>query len=352
MTRRTTTLGALLLALVAGGAAAAISLGRPAAHTARLVVLARRLDTPRGVALGPDGSTVYVAEAGHGPGRCADFCTSFTGAIARFRAGRLSRVARGFLTVAAAPETHNVRGLDDVSVAPDGGLYGIVTGLANVPASEVSDAVQAQAERVVHVAHGRKSFGPRLGSFERARNPDHGVVETDPYALVATATTRYVADAGGNDLLRTDHGHIALVAVFPRGRHWESVPTAVAVGPDHALYVGEFTGAGRGVARVWRVVPGHAPTVFRRHFTQITGIAFGPDRSLYVTEGSVSGAFGSGHGDVVRVRPGGGRTRSGSALVAPAGAAVDARGRIYVSDHSVRSTRAGGPGGELVRLDP
>jgi sugar lactone lactonase YvrE len=319
-----------------------------------VVVLARHLDTPRGVALGRDGTTVYVAEAGHGPRRCArDFCVAFTGAVARYRPGGTTRVARGLLTLAADPSFHNVRGLDAVSVAPDGDLYGVVGGLANVPAAAVSDRVRAQAGRVVLIRRGAKRFGPRLGGLERSRNPDGGEVETDPYGLVATDATRFVADAGGNDVLRADHGRVALVAVIPRaGRTFESVPTAIARTPGGALLVGEFTGAGRGGARVWRVAPGRAPTVFARGLTQITGLALGPDGSVYVTEGSTDGAFGRSHGDVVRIRPGGRRTRYGAGrLVAPAGAAVDRRGRIYVSNHSTRTAAYDG-GGELVRLDP
>ena len=59
----------------------------------------------------------------------------------------------------------------------------------------------------------------------------------------------------------------------------QSVPTSVAVGPDGALYAGELTGFpfNPGDARVWRVVPGHAPTVYARGFTNISAIAF--DRS-------------------------------------------------------------------------
>jgi hypothetical protein len=43
----------------------------------------------------------------------------------------------------------------------------------------------------------------------------------------------------------------------------QSVPTSVALGPDGAWYVGELSGFPftPGTARIWRIVPGHAPQV-------------------------------------------------------------------------------------------
>ena len=96
-------------------------------------------------------------------------------------------------------------------------------------------------------------------------------------------------------------------------------PRLVARGPDGAYYVGELTGVPfeAGAARVYRVVPGNAPTVFLEGFTAIIDLTFGPDGSLYVLQ-HATGQGLSGDGALIRVTPGGTRTIIASAgLVRP-----------------------------------
>jgi hypothetical protein len=59
-----------------------------------------------------------------------------------------------------------------------------------------------------------------------------------------------------------------------------------------ALYVGEYTGnESKGhTARIWRVVPGAAPVLFASGLTTISALASGPDGALYVSDWSVAGA--------------------------------------------------------------
>ncbi len=59
----------------------------------------------------------------------------------------------------------------------------------------------------------------------------------------------------------------------------DSVPTPVVLGRDGAFYVGELTGFPFpvGGARIYRVVPGHAPQVFADSFTSVIDIAFARD---------------------------------------------------------------------------
>ena len=98
-------------------------------------------------------------------------------------------------------------------------------------------------------------------------------------------------------------GRLATVAVFPP--RWvpfphgipfgpppgtpvlmRTVPDSVVRGPDGAFYVGERTGFPfpPGEARVWRVVPGHPPTVYARGYTRIVGLSWGTDGRLLVRE--------------------------------------------------------------------
>ena len=100
--------------------------------------------------------------------------------------------------------------------------------------------------------------------------------------------------------------------MFPsrtQGRPTDAVPTAVALGPDGAYYVGELTGAPFtvGAARVYRVVPGKDPEVCLEGFTTIIDLTFGPDCSLYVLQ-HATGAGLSGPGALIRIAPDGTRT--------------------------------------------
>ena len=95
------------------------------------------------------------------------------------------------------------------------------------------------------------------------------------------------------------NGRVETVAVFPPLPNptpvgppmVEAVPTAVARGPDGALYVGQLTGFpfAPGVANIYRVVPGQDPVVHCTGFKAIMDLAFGSDGSLYVVENATGG---------------------------------------------------------------
>ena len=132
----------------------------------------------------------------------------------------------------------------------------------------------------------------------------------------------------------------------------QAVPTAVAKGPDGALYVGELTGFPFPVdgANVYRVpADGGDPVVFASGFTNIIDIAFGPDGSLYVLEITKNGLLsGDLTGALIHVDSNGSQHEIASAgLVAPGGVAVGRDGMLYVTNFSVL------PGaGQVVRIQP
>ncbi len=365
------TLAVALASTALGGALTPSAFARGAASLPSLTVVAAGLNNPRGLAVTPDG-TVYVAEAGSGgagpcvKGESGPSCFGLTGAIVRIRNGRWLRIRWGLPSVADAGGMQ-ASGPSDVNVAPNGSLSFVVQGVdLQTPATFGPQG--AALQHLVHVtATGTLQTGPDLYAYEKAHNPDGREINSDPYALVTQGTRTLVVDAAANDLLSIDgNGVISTLAVFPTrmvpgpgGKMvpMEAVPDSIAVGQDGAYYVGELTGFPFpvGGARIYRVVPGQAPTVYASGFTNIVSLAFGPDHSLYVVE-----IFKNGLGNVnpqhpatlagalIRLTPDGTRTTVASAgLVAPTGVAVSRAGAVYVSNFGVLSGQ-----GQVVRVTP
>jgi sugar lactone lactonase YvrE len=351
--------GALL-----AGPVALLALGASAQAAGPPTVVADHLNNPRGLTFGPGGS-LYIAQAGRSGNLCVSKgeCGGFTGAIAKLSpTGVRTRRAAGLLSVGAQDGTF-VTGADDVAVDARHRVFTVVTSLGAKPPKGVPAAALRQAGRVIRVtARGGLVPGAAVDRIEFRKDPDGQGKDSDPYGIAVRGGKRYVTDAAGNDLLEVSRGKVKVVAVFPdAAKGAQSVPTVVRTGPDHALYVGELSGdkAPNGASRVWRVVPGHKPTVFASGFSRITGLAFGPDRSLYVTEFSLNFAKQDPAGDVVKVAKDGTRTRIGTgSLFFPAGVAVARNGSVYVSNWSVLPGKAAtkgpfkGHNGQVVRFAP
>ncbi|MBB4690490.1 ScyD/ScyE family protein [Paractinoplanes abujensis] len=126
------------------------------------------------------------------------------------------------------------------------------------------------------------------------------------------------------------------------------VPSAVAMGPDGAFYVGELTGFPfpPGRARVWRVVPGRPPEVYAGGFTAVVDLDWGPG-GLYVLELARHGLLsGDRTGALLRVEGSGRRaTIASDGLAAPSGLTIR-NGVAYVT------TCADCPGEGTVRSFP
>ena len=115
------------------------------------------------------------------------------------------------------------------------------------------------------------------------------------------------------------------------------MPTSVSRGPDGALYVSELSGVpfATNAARIYRVVPGAAPTVYLSSFTTVIDFAFGPDGSMYVVEHSTGPMFFAGAGRIPKVSTTGARTTVIGGLDRPTSIVVNNDGALYITNHGI-----------------
>lgn len=212
-----------------------------------------------------------------------------------------------------------------------------------------------------HKSHRNWRVLADLAAHEARTNPVDNP-DSNPASVVRVGSRYYVADAGGNTVLKVNrHGKIRTIAKFqdtmvqapgaPTGTMMpmQFVPTAVVRGPHHAFYVSQLTGFPfpKGGAAIWKVRPGHAPKVYASGLTNVTDLAFARDGSLYVVEISTEGLASGGApiGALLRIPAGGGAAQVvAGGLFAPYGVAL--RGHhAYVTTGSILPV-----GGEVVRI--
>ena len=173
--------------------------------------------------------------------------------------------------------------------------------------------------------------GPQWKNPACEFNPDAGFSagpQSNPYHLGALSESEVlVADGAGNTLLSgSTNGNVDWVAVFTppvdENGDWrvlfpldettncyvQPVPTAVAIGPDGAYYVGELIGvtpailageAASPLSRVWRIEPGARNVTCPSDDCQavasglisVIDVEIGPDGALYVVEFDRNGWF-------------------------------------------------------------
>ena len=161
-----------------------------------------------------------------------------------------------------------------------------------------------------------------IAAFEAADDPDGSGPDTNPTGMLVNGGRWLVlTDSGGNALLRgarrtrLDHRGVRHTGIVPdppfpgpfaipmqagaRPRWWSA--------PDGAYYVSELTGFPfvPGLSRIWRVVPGQAPTVYASGLTNVTDLAW-HDGDLYAVQHRAGLLQGGAAGSLVKVNPGGG----------------------------------------------
>lgn len=343
---------------VIGGAVVCVAAMVGGTHAEPIVtVVMSELDNPRGLAFGPEGA-LYVAEAGHGgDGPCffnsaGEFrCYGPTGAITRLWHGEQVRVVTG-LPSHAPPGGAFAGGANDISFQGVGGMF-VAMGLGNDPQlirPSLGTAGNLLGTLLQVNAAGGWRVVADIAAYEASVDPNGGLIDSNPYGVLAEPGSRLVVDAGANALFRVAaDGTIATVAVFPSRptRSTDSVPTTVAVGPDGAYYVGESTGApfAAGAARIYRVVDGLQPEVYLEGFKMIIDLAFGDDGTMYVLQFATGPVFFTGPGELIRIAPDGSRSVVLGGLNFPTSVAVGVDGALFVTNRGVT------PGlGEVLRI--
>ena len=363
--KRVSLLAALVVVAASGGL-----LSTPGTQLSDGTTVMTGLDNPRGIVFGPGGgdddddddggggSTLYVAEAGEGgAGPCVTptpppprppTCYGPTGAISQLRNGVQRRIVTG-LPSHAPLGGGETTGPHDLTVR--GGIY-VTLGLAMNPALRAGFGPGgSDFGKLVRIRGNGWRAVADLAAYEAASNPDNGPPDSNPYGLLRASGAHYVAEAGGNALLRVHrNGNISTVAVLPsrpQGRGNDSVPTVVVRGPDGALYVGELTGFPypSGTARIYRIVGGTAE-VWREGFTMIMDMVFAPDGSLYVLQFSTGGPGTTPPGSVVRVESTAPHTTVITGLEQPTSLAFGPDCKLYVTNHGASRDI-----GEVLRFD-
>ncbi|WP_412538109.1 ScyD/ScyE family protein [Longispora sp. K20-0274] len=336
----------------------------PAAATGTatdIEVVADGLNAPRGLVYDRGRDRVLVAEAGvatqdNGPctnlGR-TQWCYGPSGSVFEYTSTSQKRIVTGLPSIANATKD-TVQGLHDVTLFR--GRKQLLFGMNG--RQSFHDGFGPDANLLGHTAtftddNQLVGVGDLVG-YEEANNPEPDSVRSNPFGMYSDPDGNVVADAGGNSVLlvKADGSITVLAALHPRvvnGGEIDSVPMAVTKA-NGAYYVAELSGFPyyTGEARIYRIRPGQAPTIWATGFTNIVDIAFDAQGRMLVLELARNGLLDPDQtGRLVRIEDDGSRTDLvTTGLTNPGGLAVGPGNVVYVTN---RTTSAGGTG-QLLKL--
>ena len=360
--------GAFLAAAVLAGlsAAAAPSQAATAGHPhpagSAPVVVASGLHNPRAVRIQPDGS-LLVTEAGSGPATACTTpnsqCLGLTASLYRIKGSWQGRVVTGLPSqlIVRADGSGVVSGPIEADAGPTSGSYRVLYGLSGTPDTRAALGPDAAPLGTLSIAKGR-ILGD-LGEHEALHDPDAALgnndVYSNPWHFARDGADFLATDAGANDLIRIHpDGTTETAALFPNNTvpaapaagtvtpdapagQAEAVPTGIVRGWDGAFYITDMSGIRTGLGRIWRYVPGSAPTVFATGLTGSIDVALAPNGDLIVlsyTQGGTSPTQ-TLPGALIRINKHTGAATTidtGDTLNQPTGLAVTAGGDIYVTN--------------------
>ena len=218
-------------------------------------IMAEGLNNPRGIAFAPNGGLFVVEMGSGGSGPCIPSpvfpfpprCYGESGALTRIAPAGVP----GFERVAT-----NLPSLGLASGSAEGGaadlsFYGMAAyvqfGFGGDPATRANlgelGAIFGSLVRIT--PDGRWRVLSDIALHESQNNPAGGPVDSNPYGILSLPGRRIIADAGANVILENwANGRTRTLAILPRVEPGsrDAVPTAVAEGPDGALYVSQLTG--------------------------------------------------------------------------------------------------------------
>lgn len=330
----------------------------PTAQTPPKLV-ASGLNGPQGVYVAGDGS-VWVTEDGLGGDQT--FGAVGPEGPGEGNYGNTARVVRvapdGTQSVVATHPSVFVPGIG----ATGGGKIAVIgenvyvgNGVWN---AGFSVARPAKVDAVLRIEGSGSVEVANIFAFEAANNPDQvpaaqGGIDSHPYGLAAGPDGQlYVADAGGNSLLRVNPatGAVSLVASLAglTGTGAQSVPTGVAFGNDGTIYVSLLSGGPfpSGAARVVKVSGGTASD-FATGMTMLTDVERGPDGYLYAVSfgrfdaSSGGNPFVANAGSVIRLKANGDKETVLSGLNYPTSIAFNSDGDAFVAENGVGAPGSG-----------
>ena len=345
-------------------------------------------------------------------------CAGNSGSIVRVKTdGATDRIFTGFQSLAEQPSGNQGAGPSDLQFDSYGNAY-LLTGYAGYPGNRDLETIElgnqyplppqqlavfppSTPENVLNTSNLAKLFKADLNTgelseifdfakYEIINNPDGGDVVTNPYDLSISGDRAYVIDGGGNVAysLKLDGSDARATALplniitnpqlpeLPPGAELppglinflppdengnprisiQSVPTGGAIGPDGALYVGEYSGFPypQDKARIFRIGEDGVPTAFAEDFNAITELTFDKEGNLLVLQFSDVSQIASPDisnlpGSLIQLGTDGTRTTlvaAGQGLESADGLTIGPDNQIYVTNRGV------GPGnGSVVRVN-
>lgn len=290
-------------------------------------IVATGFNGPQGVLVVTDGS-VWVIDSGVGGDQELTIKSPETGEDIKVTVGETARVVQiapdGKQTVAAT-----LPSIATPQEASGGSRLALLNGVLYATSGGWTEAnngptASPNTGAVVKIEGGKATEVAQPWKLEQSQNPGGFVLDSHPYGLTAGPDGNlWVADAGGNDLLKVNAstGQIDLVAVFPgipgpmanpeRGGANESdpVPTAVAIGSDGSMYVSLLPGAPflPGSSKVVKVSPDGSISDYATGLTMTTDLRSGPDGNLYAVQFGQFTQTGPvpNSGKIIRIRAGG-----------------------------------------------
>lgn len=314
---------------------------------------------------GSAGDESIFAIVGDGTPQPAEPTTQYgaSGSVIAIAAdGTVSEVASGLPSFTFGTEVVGPAGID----VADGVIYVATGGVG--PATGTVPAVAGRAAVYsIDIATGEAKVVADLESFEMQNDPEPYAIDSDPYGLVVgTDGMVYVADAGGNDVLKVDPatGEITVLAVIPglpgqqanpaRGDAMEidPVPTGLAWAPDGGLYVSTLSGGPfiPGTAVLFHVAMDGTVSQVADGLTMLGDVAVAPDGGVFGVTMSDNFLDPSGipaAGSIVWIDPAtGASTPVVTGIPFPNSIAFDAEGNGYIT--AMVSLPAGTPAGGMV----